>query len=128
VDSGGIGFKGPTSMTFLDPKLYVVNFNGNSVSVCDWVSATNTLSGCVNTVVGGPASGVAAYSLPGGTATYLFVSVGSSIRRCTIENGALSGCTATGVTVSAPRDMMVINNNTIYVTNISLIRTCSAAP
>ena len=87
MDSGGIGFNGPTSMTFLDPKLYVVNFNGNSVSVCDWVSATNTLSGCANTDVGGSASGVVAYSLPGGTATYLFVSVGPSIKRCTITPG-----------------------------------------
>ena len=128
MDSGGIGFNGPKFMAFFGPKLYVGKFNARFVTTCDWVSVTNTLSGCVNTVVGGPASGVAAYSLPGGTATYLFVSVGSSIRRCTIENGALSGCTATGVTVSAPRDMMVINNNTIYVTNISLIRTCSAAP
>jgi len=87
VDSGGIGFNGPTFMAFFGPKLYVGKFNARFVTTCDWVSATNTLSGCANTDVGGSASGVVAYSLPGGTATYLFVSVGPSIKRCTITPG-----------------------------------------
>jgi len=105
-------------MTFFGPKLYVGNFNGESVTTCDWVSATKTLSGCLIRDVGGRAWGVAAYSLPGGKATFLFVSGGPFNKRCTITpgDGALSDCFDTGVTASAPHDM-VINNNTIYVAN-----------
>lgn len=95
-------------MTFGGNKLYVGNFFGQSVTTCDWVSATNTSTGCVNTVntdIAGSAAGLVTYSLSTGT-SYLFVSQLKSIYRCTIAsgNGALSNCIPTGVTVSSPQD------------------------
>lgn len=98
VDSGvGSVFDVPNRMTFFGNKLYIAGYDGRSVNVCDWVSATNTLSGCMNTGVGEMAAGVVAYSLSNGN-TYLYVSVESSRTvRCTItqEDGALSDCNPT---------------------------------
>jgi hypothetical protein len=105
VDADGSGFNGPVFMTFWGNRLYVGNLgdlNGTFVTTCNWVSSNNTLSGCVNTDVGGSTAGVAAYSLSNGT-TYLFVTVDFiGIVRCTIApgDGTLSGCTDTGVTIT----------------------------
>lgn len=73
----------------------------------------------MNTAIGGLVVGVVAYSLADGT-TYMFVGLeGSGIRRCTIAlgDGALSGCTDTGIAVSFPRGMVVIDENTLYIAN-----------
>lgn len=112
--SGGTGFSGPVFMTFFGNNLYVANYYDDSVTMCNWVSSNNTLSGCVKTGFGGQATSVATYPLSNGT-TYLFVSVDNSIERCTITpgDGTLSGCTNTGVTAST-WDLMVINS-TLYV-------------
>ena len=96
------------------------------MTTCDWVSSTNTLSGCVNTDVGGEAYGVVTYSLLNGT-TYLYISVGNpvvrkGIVRCTIApgDGALSECNPAGGTVNFAVDL-VINNNTLYITEPSFL-------
>ena len=130
VDSGGNDFNNPTFMTFFDQKLYVGNFGGQLVSTCDWVSATNTLGDCVNTDVDGNSWGVVAYSLSNGT-SYLFVTVGSSIKRCTIApgSGTLSGCTGTGINLIFPLDM-VVYDDILYVADVGsdLVLGCPINP
>lgn len=120
MDSGaGSVFDVPNRMSFFDNKLYIAN-GPSDVTTCNWDSATNTLSGCVNTDVGGSAYGVVTYSLSNGT-TYLFVSVeGSLITRCTIAqaDGALSDCNPTGTTTIPNPRSLVIYNNTLYVADI----------
>lgn len=106
-----------------DQKLYISNWIGNSISLCEVRSIDGLLQNCSITASGGVFSNPEAVTIhPSKTFFYVAnIGVGGRVTYCTVDSssGALSGCALTGSSTTAGWDGIAINRDgtLAYVSN-----------